>query len=46
MVTLIIQNKQISWSKDIALLMARYYRKAGVPVKIIRHPTSAGNATL
>ena len=37
MLTLKVHNMIISWPKDIALIMMRYYKKLGVPFELQRH---------
>jgi hypothetical protein len=43
MVTLEVHGQLISWPKDFAVMMMRYYRNHGVPFKVYRNVAGAGS---
>ena len=42
MLTLEIRGQMITWPKDFALLMMRYYRNHGIPFKVYRNGAGLG----
>jgi len=42
MLTLEVHGQMITWPKDFALTMMRYYRNHGVPFRVYRNQKNAG----